>query len=56
MRRESNTASWLNETFGEEALNVDYMLDYNWAEQPFIGGAYSSYFPTGVWRQMGSTA
>jgi len=47
-------ASWLNESFGEEALNADFMLDYNWAEQPFIGGAYSSYFPTGVWRQMGS--
>ena len=47
-------ASWLNETFGEEALDVSFMLDYNWAEQPFIGGAYSSYFPTGVWRQMGS--
>jgi len=52
--RRTYITKWLAESFGPEALDSDFLLDYNWAAQPFIGGAYSSYFPTGVWRQMGS--
>jgi len=46
--------SWLSQALGEEAKEeaIEY-LDFNWAAQEHIGGAYSSYFPPGVWTQYG---
>ena len=52
--RQRYIAEWIGRFFGpKEALNFSLLLDFNWAAQPYEGGAYSSYFPTGVWSQMG---
>jgi monoamine oxidase len=45
-------AKWLAKSLGPHAFNSTLTLDFNWAAQPYIGGAYSSYFPTGVWTQV----
>ena len=50
--------AWLSKTIGPEATDpklILTLLDYNWAAQPFIGGAYSSYLTPGVWTQLGHT-
>mmetsp|Transcript_17900 Transcript_17900/g.25070 ORF Transcript_17900/g.25070 Transcript_17900/m.25070 type:complete len:109 (-) Transcript_17900:270-596(-) len=46
--------TWLSQALGKEAVEeaIEY-LDFNWAAQEHIGGAYSSYFPPGVWTQYG---
>lgn len=44
---------WLSKTLGPRARDLIAALDYNWAGQPFIGGAYSSYLTPGVWTELG---
>lgn len=51
-------AAWLSKTIGPKAADPSLIvnfLDYNWAAQPFIGGAYSSFLSPGVWTQLGHT-
>ena len=51
-------ANWLSKTLGDEAKNSSLilnLLDFNWAAQPYIGGAYTSYLPPGAWTSVGHT-
>ena len=51
--RQELLTDYLAESFGERAKHPFAFLQFHWAAQPFSGGAYSSYFPTGVWTQQG---
>ena len=51
--RKKVLGKWFAKSFGPQANDAMILLDYNWSAQPFIGGAYSSYFPPGVWTQQG---
>jgi monoamine oxidase len=49
-------SGWLVKSFGEEAIKENAILnflDFNWAAQNYIGGAYSSFMTTGAWTQYG---
>ena len=47
-------SKYLESVFGEYH-EPDQLIDFNWAAQPFTGGAYASYMPPGVWTQFGSS-
>ena len=52
--RKNVVGNWLARSFGPRAMNsMRLLLDYNWAHQPYIGGAYSSYFTPGGWTELG---
>ena len=47
---------WLSRSFGKEAMDKNRIinfLDFNWAAQEYIGGAYASFMTTGAWTQYG---
>ena len=53
-RRTQVISEWLAKSFGPQATeSMVMMLEYNWAAQPYIGGAYSSYLTPGGWTELG---
>ena len=53
-KRKQVIGDWLARSFGPKAkTSMQLLLDYNWAQQPYIGGAYSSYLTPGGWTELG---
>jgi len=53
-QRRDFLSSFVARSFGEEALKPLRYIDHDWAAEPFIGGGYSSVWPTGF-TQYGQT-
>ncbi|MBX7066642.1 MAG: FAD-dependent oxidoreductase [Parachlamydiales bacterium] len=63
MHIEKNSQSWLADAvlstlskfFGEQALDPEEFIFYNWNEDPWARGGYSAYMPPGVMTSLGMT-
>ena len=44
---------WVARHFGKEETPALHFVDYNWGAQPYVRGAYSAFFPPGVWSTTG---
>ena len=54
-QRQRVILEWVARHFGKEETPVLHLVDYNWAAQPYVRGAYSAFFPPGVWSTTGRT-